>query len=314
MRITLLSSLLLNIFISCKLYFLHKSTQKQNISNAQNLAFQKKMKMRSLTHLTITFNDFSKVQSLIQNHWTQFPPCLNSTNVTLVLEHAGFRHPINITEIESHPTVKNCFKKVQVVFANTPNHYNNHDDGSRVLLERIIDNYILLDDPYYVLNIETDVYPIKPYWLNYLETICNGGFGRENWWILGSLYMGNLNLDLIKRGFYELGFHISGNAIFNVSPDSGLKNFYFGQFKEYQRMGHSIKNYPTYDVAVSEMLMNVNVTWNWVRHMAHKIQYSEYIMNWYGRYFSFKRDSPKYPRTFLVHKARFTKKNSKNVH
>lgn len=308
MRITLLTSLITNIIL---LFVLWSCSKRQSINrnNDKKLLFNPwiKQRRRSLTHLIITFNDYNKVSSLIKDHWTNYPPCNNHTNVTLILENAYAQHYINISEVENHPMVKKCFKEIKLVFANTPVQHNNHDDGSRILLERILDNSILLDNPYYILNIEPDVYPVKPYWLDYLVVLCDGGAGKEDWWILGSPYMSNIYLRSIKKGFLELGFHICGNAVLNVSEGSGLKEFYFGKFKEYQRSGKVIKEYPTYDIAIAEMLMNVKETWNWTRHIAHKVKYSEYILNMYGKRFSIKNDGPKYPKSFLLHKARLAK-------
>lgn len=273
-----------------------------------------------LTDLVIPFHaaHFDRVQNNL-NSWVALPPCkiLPPTNSfpehSVALDqqefysaHRRLGHNITLTFAISSASneetrkkmrqmvgalpkrIRGCFSKVRVSFSGLEGAQDGYLKGTRYMFEAMINGTIGLENPQYVLYMEPDMMPVRPYWLTALDATTR--FPVAPFWVKGSLYRGgNRN---IHQAIHN-ALHINGNAIYNLA-DPAFRHFY------YNKVLPKIDHQDAYDVDVAKFMSNIE-NYNCTQEVRHMFHYTDSIQNWWRWKYSLSKLKTASPNLYLIH-------------
>lgn len=307
------------------------STALTEYGMAEAMSFDKiihRKRMR-LSHVVMPFH-IRQIDKAIKNvqMWIKYPPCaagshdnsiagVNSYyrkvrnledpqnlplghNVTMIFFLNGKKDRGVIEKLvksfrELPENVKSCFVEGDplVRFADLPPNSDDYIRGSRVMFHQVLNGYLGIYEPSYILQMEPDALPIRPHWLAITDSTTR--YPNPEFWIKGTAFTGSTKVLRNPNAILNL-FHLNGNAIYNLG-DHGLRDFYFQQVSAWNfgRMPDV-----AYDMAIYRYLLHPP-NYNFTRHIAHKLQYSKIIQNPWKTEYSLKALWKKYELTCLVH-------------
>lgn len=268
-----------------------------------------------LTHLIIPFHT-SQLGRLETNFktWTDLPPCSpgngkagspNAPFHLVLYSSADSRKRQSIVELESKlegmisalpEDVASCFASYEFQHANLSGPSDTYYRGTRLMIEKLLLNKVRLQHPaQYAFYMEPDCIPIRPNWLNMLDTSVR--WPQTVFWMRGSIYRGN------NKGVYATRhppqvFHINGNAIFNLA-DRRFRSFYVKHFRPYVNAKSKTKE-RSFDTEFYRFLHdidNIMVT----RTVIHRFQYSEFVQNFWRSSYSLSKMKNDFPDTYFIH-------------
>ncbi len=267
-----------------------------------------------LTHLIIPFHtsQLGRLEANLKT-WTDLPPCSlpggHPSPIApfhLVLySSADARKRQTIIELESKlesfisalpADVSACFSSYEFQHANLSGPSDTYYKGTRLMIEKLILNKVKLQhQPQYVFYMEPDCIPIRPNWLNILDTSVR--WPNSVFWIKGSIYRGN------NKGVYATRhppqvFHINGNAIFNLA-DRRFRSFYVKHFRPYVNAKSKTRE-RSFDTEFYRFLHdidNILVT----RTVIHRFAYSEFVQNFWRSSYSLAKMKNEFPDTYFIH-------------
>lgn len=241
--------------------------------------------------------------------WKHFPPCqlaeeydpLTAGNFSidpffLKDEHPAGRLGRNVTftffvssevdpELElrllsafnSLPTnIQKCFSSANVRFSRLTDDDDKYLTGSRKMFEYMLNGWLGMLEPYYVLYMEPDCLPVRPNWMMVLDALTR--WPVSPFWIKGSIFRGNANA-ISNRIVYNL-FHVNGNGIYNLG-DPSFRHFYFDMVRPYVAKYY---NEGAYDTDIFKFLLDLG-NYNYARQVAHMFQFTDAIQNmWHSNY------------------------------
>lgn len=284
---------------------------------------REKVRTPRLTDIVVPLppKHFDKVVALLRT-WIDYPPCHHPTEEPLARSVAededyfgahGYRlgHDVTLTFFVSSPQdsevetrlleafaglpakVRSCFRRARVHFAVLTGDDDGYWKGTTLMFERLLLNKVGLRWPHYVLYMEPDMLPIRPYWLAALDASV-----REpvpSFWMRGSIFKGQPLLH--SSSVVPLSLHINGNAIYNLA-DRRFREFYLG--KVYNISRNDYKSNHAYDL---DMYFYLCYPGNYakVQTIAHKFQYTELVQNLYHTEYSVAALLKEYPNAYLVH-------------
>lgn len=264
------------------------------------------IKKARLTNVVMPFHSRQE-PAVLRNleMWKVFPPCvmdlssvdLSSVDPFFALdEHPGGKLGRNVSftffvssdvdpELELRlltafnalpEDVRGCFRDANVRFSRLSDNDDSYLTGSRKMFEFMLNGWLGMRDPYYVLYMEPDCLPIRPSWLTLLDSLTRYPSGQ--FWIKGSIFRGNARA-IKNRIVYNL-FHINGNAIYNLG-DAGFRHFYFDMVRPYIAKYY---NEGAYDTDIFKFLLDLG-NYNYARQMAHMFHFTDAIQNmWHSNY------------------------------
>lgn len=268
-----------------------------------------------LTHLIIPFHT-SQLQRLETNlkTWADIPPCSqeaggvatpNAPYHLVLYSSADSRKRQSLVELESKletlvanlpSQVSSCFASYEFQHANLSGPSDTYYRGTRLMIEKLILNKVRLQHPaQYIYYMEPDCIPIRPNWLNALDTSVR--WPNQVFWMRGSIYRGN------NKGVYATRhppqvFHINGNAVFNLA-DRRFRSFYVKHFRPYVNAKSKTRE-RSFDTEFYRFLHdidNIMVT----RTVIHRFQYSEMVQNFWRSSYSLSKMKNDFPDTYFVH-------------
>lgn len=267
-----------------------------------------------LSHLVIPM-PFKETQLLRLNrsmyYWHQNPPCLagdiqegsgqrGTALIFLLSQPVTEEREGRIREIYDSlgATIHACFSSWAILSAHVPHHLDNHFDGSRSMLEALLDNRLNLPDLHYVFWMEPDTLPIQPNWLRVLQQ--NTDAGTEEFWIRGSALRHDLDsMRLRQRYGNHFLYHINGNAIYNMARDQ-YPAFYQQTLLPYMKAKGPARF--AFDLAVAQFLQDGDNYKVW-QTVAHRFQHTGIIQNRWREVMSLDEFAQSFPETYLVHGA-----------
>lgn len=313
-----------------RLAFLNSTAlDKAHMRLPERTTFEKRMytKRMRLTHVVMPFHERQRDRA-IQNlqSWTKYAPCAAGRHdLTLDGVASYYRRkrdadskddlPLghNITFIfflntkrdrmleeqllaafdELPKDVQSCFSGALVRWAALEPSLDDYIKGSRMMFQEILNGYLGVYEPMYVLQMEPDALPMRPHWLSLVDATTR--YPNPNFWIKGTFFTGAQEA-LRQRSVLLNLFHLNGNALFFLG-DHGLRDFYFHQVCAY-----NFRRVPdvAYDMGIFRYLLDP-LSYNASRHLAHKFQYSRFIQNpWHSNY-SVADIRNRYELTAIVH-------------
>ena len=236
--------------------------------------------------------------------WRHFPPCdpelqsANSTDEPFFVrdEHPAGRLAHNVTltffvsgetdpELELRllaaftslpPRISQCFTTANVRFSRLTNNDDSYLTGSRKMFEFMLNGWLGMTQPYYVLYMEPDCLPVRPGWLTVLDALTR--HPTAPFWIKGSIFRGDSRV-ITNRLVYNL-FHINGNALYNLG-DPAFRHFYFDLVRPFIATYY---NEGAYDTDIFKFLLDLG-NWNYARSVSHMFQFTDSIQNhWHSNY------------------------------
>lgn len=249
--------------------------------------------------IPLTEKELKSLEELL-TLWIEYPPCRPQSNyghnITLTFSLAGFYNPTlqstlleMMTKLPSEVT--QCFRQVKVHFCNLSGRDDEYFSGSRNMFEQLLLGQVGSTNPEYVFLMETDLLPIRKYWLTALDLSIRPPV--EQFWIKGMIYRGNQKVVRVTAGN---AMHINGNAIYNVQ-DRQFIDFYFSVVAP--NVVESPIHYG-YDADFNLYLFEPG-RFETSRKVAHKFQYTNLMWNsWHTNYTraTMLRDNP---TLFLIH-------------
>jgi len=158
------------------------------------------------------------------------------------------------------------------------------------MFENILSEKVeLAGPPGYMLLMEPDCQPVRPFWLSVIDSQCR--FPNGPFWIKGSIFRGLDHVITSKR--YDMMYHINGNAIYNLG-DSSFRYFYFDIMKPWLREVNA------FDTDIYNFI-NDKRNFHYTRHVIHLFQYTDTIQNWYHSSWKLEEIRRNSPTVVLVH-------------
>jgi hypothetical protein len=268
-----------------------------------------------LTHIIIPFHtsQASRVEANLKA-WSEYLPCTaeggkgaspNGPFHLVLYSSADSRKRQQLLELEArlHWMVGNltaeamgCFASYEIQHANLSGPSDTYYRGTRLMMERLILNKVKLQHtPQYAFYMEPDCLPVRPNWLNALDTSVR--WPAAVFWMRGSIYRGN------NKGVYATRhppqvFHINGNALFNLA-DRRFRTFYVKHFRPYVNAVSKTRE-RSFDTEFYRFLHdidNIMVT----RAVIHRFQYSEFVQNFWRSSYSLAKIKNDFPDTYFIH-------------
>lgn len=269
-----------------------------------------------LTHVVMPFHQ-SQVEQAIRNleSWRVFPPCQPAENGgvgdeavwgDLNDEHLWWREmtvdpkmplgrnislllflngqPDKAVEAELRlqfnnlpQSVRSCWSDMEVRWAKLTAEKDTYLTGSRSMFEVMLNGWIGLREAHYVLYMEPDARPIRPFWLSMLDAQTR--WPNPPFWLKGSLFRGDP--EAIKAHLLMNLFHINGNAIYNLG-DPDFRNFYWHRVRDWVVRS---KKELAYDTDFFRYMLDP-ANHAYARTIAHLFQHTELIQNQYHTNYS----------------------------
>jgi hypothetical protein len=253
-----------------------------------------------LTHVIIPghIGQLPNIKTMV-NSWESMRPCdsliLITKPVLIFLIAISNSDAIEVThtcrKMFYSINARHCFSAVDVHLVHMENNQNNHNVGSRLLFNSMLNATSYRNTVAYVLYIEADVVAVQQNWLHPIIK-----YARTTFWIAGSLYRGSQNIDYGDNLFR---YHINGNAIYNVG-DAKFVDFYFTSVLPWIKARHDL-NHICFDLDITTYLHTAG-NFDTARHVLHNIQYTNLIQNIYFRDLDdLARAVKKSPDTVLIH-------------
>jgi len=204
--------------------------------------------------------------NLIRNirRWkeTTFAPCLDDKSPMVDLYFSNCLGSQKVEEkiaAELTPELRKCFKSIQFVYESTVKAID-HDMGSLQHLEALLDRFSQTHDYFFLM--EWDTFPVRNDWVNklFLQAVCGPDF-----WMKGSHPR-----DATNHTVFYYGWHINGNAIYNVHNNI--------TFQLMKRILHSA-NPPIYDIAIDRYMTRNPDTAREVRDFRHLYMLTDFVYN-----------------------------------
>lgn len=172
--------------------------------------------------------------------------------------------------------IRACYSGANVRFSRLSDKDDKYLTGSRKMFEFMLNGWLGMQEPSYVLYMEPDCLPIRPNWLMILDSITR--WPNSPFWMKGSIFRGRTKA-LTNRIIYNL-FHINGNALYNLG-DPAFRHFYFDQVRPYIKKYY---NEGAYDTDIYKFLLDIG-NYNHARRLAHLFQFTDTIQNmWHSNY------------------------------
>lgn len=284
-----------------------------------------------LTHVVMPFHQ-SQVEQAKRNleSWRVFPPCqpadqamegddaiwmdLNDghgwwrewsvdprlplgRNISLVLYLNGQADKAVEAELKLQfnnlpPSVRSCWSEMEVRWAKLSPEKDTYLTGSRSMFEVMLNGWIGLREAHYVLYMEPDARPIRPFWLSLLDAQTR--WPNPPFWLKGSLFRGDKQA--IKAHLLMNLFHINGNAIYNLG-DPDFRNFYWHRVRDWVVKS---KKELAYDTDFFRYMLDPT-NHPYARSVAHLFQHTELIQNQYHTNYSISQFRANHPYVAIVH-------------
>lgn len=326
-RITL-ASIILNIFlIIYKTFFQknpivlienvplrkeqHQQKQQQSVECLWNdpvgrsKSLSMKLRSAKLTHMVISFHP-SQEATLLRNLelWRHFAPCDNTNNdifgrdVSLTFFVSSDADPVLETRIlslfQSLPqTIMGCFSQVKFHTSRFRDDDGDALRSSRAMFEQMLNGWLGMVQPAYVLYMTPDTIPIRSAWLATIDTLTR--YPSAPFWIKGSPFRGDtaqlgVNCTLVDR------MHIDATAIYNLG-DPSFRHFYFDLVRPYVAKKEGEAGFAK-DIG-SYILDDKND--QFYRSNGHLFQYTDAIQNYWHTTYYMKEIRDASNLTVLIH-------------
>ena len=257
----------------------------------------------TLTHVIIPgyIGQLPNIKTMV-NSWESMLPCdsliLKTKPVLIFLIAISNSDAISDFEVTQtcrkmfySINARHCFSAVDVHLVHIENNQNNHNVGSRLLFNSMLNATSYRTTVDHILYIEADVVAVQQNWLHPIIK-----HARTRFWIAGSLYRGSRKLDY---GDDLFRYHINGNAIYNVG-DAKFVDFYFNSVLPWIKARHDL-NIFCFDVDLTTYIHTAS-NFDTARHVLHKFQYTNLIQNIYFRDLNdLARAVKESPDTVLIH-------------
>lgn len=268
-----------------------------------------------ITHVIIPFHtsQLARLETNLKS-WTDLPPCSqkpggkaspNAPFHLVLYSSADSRKRQTLVELEGKletmiaslpEEVSACFASYEFQHANLSGPSDTYYRGTRLMIEKLILNKVRLQHTaQYAFYMEPDCLPVRPNWLNMLDTTVR--WPHQVFWMRGSIYRGN------NKGVYATRhppqvFHINGNAIFNLS-DRRFRSFYVKHFRPYVNAKSKTRerSFDTEFYRFIHDIDNIMVT----RTVIHRFQYSEFVQNFWRSSYSLSKIKNDFPDTYFIH-------------
>lgn len=267
-----------------------------------------------LTHIIMPFHtsQLGRLEANLRT-WGEMTPCSlpgsksspNAPYHLVLYSSADARKRQVVLELESKleqiiasmaGDAMGCFASYEFQHANLSGPSDTYYRGTRLMIEKLILNKLRLQNPaQYVFYMEPDCIPIRPNWLNALDTSVR--WPQAVFWMRGSIYRGN-NKGVYATRHAPQVFHINGNAVFNLA-DRRFRSFYVKHFRPYVNSVSKTRerSFDTEFYRYMHDIDNVMVT----RTIIHRFQYSEIVQNFWRSSFSMAKMKNDFPDTYFIH-------------
>eukprot|EP01118_Nematostelium_gracile_P016066 TRINITY_DN6572_c0_g1_i1.p1 TRINITY_DN6572_c0_g1~~TRINITY_DN6572_c0_g1_i1.p1 ORF type:complete len:314 (+),score=60.34 TRINITY_DN6572_c0_g1_i1:58-999(+) len=178
------------------------------------------------------------------------------------------------------PELKKCFRSIQFVYEESVTS-TVHDLGSLQHLNATL--FRMRETHDYFFLMEADTYPIRRNWISTIirEVMCGSDF-----WMKGSHPR-----DATNHTVYWYGWHVNGNAIYNVRFKRGF---------EIMQMILSSADPPIYDIIIDRFFRNPDNA-ELVRTIRHLYVLCDFMFNLGGREFATYQMRREHPEVVFVH-------------
>jgi len=220
------------------------------------------------------------------NRWKQdlFAPCEvgSESYIDFIFSNCLGTESIQ-TQIEAAitPEIRSCFKSISFVFEDHLKS-RSHDLGSLQHFNATLHRLEGLYDYFFLM--EPDTFPIRSGWLHkvFTEAVCGADF-----WMKGSH-----SRDTTEHSVLHYGWHINGNALYNLANEVTL-NMLYGILEQ--------ADPPIYDIAIEKWIVRNPKTVEIVRRYRHLYTISDFVYNTGPRDWSVHQWRKEFPNTYFVH-------------
>jgi hypothetical protein len=297
-RPTIIARLIVLSFLIILSIFIFIFLKPQNtITIIKEEVIRNQRERQILTHLVIPLH--IKQIDRMKNYfklWKQYPPCIKlaesksnafnpplASGVKLVVQACS---EDDITEKDKSDLIADfpkalakCISSVEVKVTNLSK--DTYLGGSRKMFEDLITNELGLEDPAYIFYMEPDCRPIRPGWLQAIDSQVR--WPNAPFWMKGSAYRGQ-NATKAFTNCSMARNHINGNAIYNLQ-DRRFPKFYFLVAKRYVSRWFGLEG-AAYDLDFSRLFYHaLGSYYAEFQEFFVKFQHSEFIQNqWHSNY------------------------------